>query len=371
MNILMMANYRTPCSGNFIASLLELAERVRAEGGCVHFVFPEHRNGGGYPWLAWLEEQGFSVTLIKEGTPGEKALEILGELIKQHSIQIVHSHFGLYTKLLTLNGKKLGVKVVFHDHMDFSPEGNMGRQRLKTLLYSGLYRLKGVHVISVMELKSKAYILCGRKYSHYIPNGLSLRRNVPREMPREERRAEFGIGEDEKLCLFLGWDKYRKGLDVAIKAVAEYRKTDPTLHFGAVGIGCPPGADTLNWIRENTGVPPESEWIHFFQSYEDMFACHRAADVYLSASRKEAFSYGLLEAISQNTPIVVSDIEGTRWAAAYDKAVLYPVEDPAACAEALGRAIAMGRRESNARELVNRYGIDGWCGAVMSVYRKM
>lgn len=370
MNVLMMANYRTPCSGNFIASLLELAERVRAEGGKVCFVFPEPRQGGGYSWSAWLEEKGFTVTLIRDGLPTEEVLEILGGLIRQHGIQIIHSHFGMYNKLLTLNGKKLGVKVVFHDHMDFSPEGNMAKQWLRTILYSGLYWLKGIWVISVMELKSKAYILCG-KGSHYIPNGLSLRRNVSREVTREERRAEFGIDENEKLCLFLGWDKYRKGLDVAIKAVEAYRKKDPSMHFGAIGIGCPPGADTLSWIKEKTGVDPDCGWIHFLRSYEDMFACHRAADVYLSASRKEAFSYGLLEAISQNTPIVVSDIEGTRWAMAYDKAVMYPVEDPAACAEALGRAIAMGRRESNARELVNRYGIDGWCRAVMSVYRKM
>ena len=246
----------------------------------------------------------------------------------------------------------------------------MAKQWLRTILYSGLYLLKGIRVISVMELKSKAYILCGKR-SHYIPNGLSLRRNVSREVTREERRAEFGIGENEKLCLLLGWDKYGKGLDVAIKAVEAYRKKDPSMHFGVIGIGCPPRADTLSWIKEKTGVDPDCGWIHFLRSYEDMFACHRAADVYLSASRKEAFSYGLLEAISQNTPIVVSDIEGTRWAMAYDKSVMYPVEDPAACAEALGRAIAMGRRESNARELVNRYGIDGWCGAVMSVYRKM
>ena len=102
-----------------------------------------------------------------------------------------------------------------------------------------------------------------------------------------------------------------------------------------------------------------------------MFACHRAADVYLSSSRKEAFSYGLLEAISQNTPIVVSDIEGTRWAMEYDKAAMYPVEDPAACANAIGRAVEMGRRESNGEDLVERYGIKKWCRAVMGVYREM
>ena len=372
MNILMMANYGAPCCGNFIPSLLELAEHVRAEGGNVHFVFPEHRNGGGYSWSAWLEEHGFSVTLIKDGTPGEKVLEILGELIRQHGIQIVHSHFGLYTKLLTLNGKKLGVKVVFHDHMDFSPEGNMGRQRMRALLYSGLFRLQGIHIISVMKLKSQAYSLCGKRFSHYIPNALSLRRNVPVETSREELRAQLGIGPDVKLALVLGYSMYCKGLDMAIKAVEIRRRQDPSVHLAVIGVGTPVYEGAQKWIKEQTGLDArECEWLHFLPSFEDFFALLRAIDVLVSSSRQEAFSYAVLEAISQNTPVALSDVPGTQWATAYEKSVEYPVEDPDACAEAIGKALEMGRRESNAAELVERYGIENWCRAVMDVYRKM
>ena len=138
--------------------------------------------------------------------------------------------------------------------MDFSPEDNIQTQQLRTFLSSAIYRIKGIHVVSVMKLKSKAYLLCGKKYSHYVPNGLSLRRNAPAEVSREERRAELGIPEGEKLCLLLGWDKYRKGMDIAIKAVARYRQQDPTLHLGIIG---------LDWIREMTGIDSSCQWLHF------------------------------------------------------------------------------------------------------------
>lgn len=344
---------------------------MRNKGNEVYFLFPESRNGGGYTWTDWLQRNGFPVTLVKDQTPVEEVLVVLRDLIQRHNIKIVHTHFGLYHKLLISNAATLGVKLLVHDHMDFSPEGNIQKQKLRSLIFSGVYRLKGIHVVSVMELKSKAYCLCGKKYSHYVPNGLSLRRNVPKEVTREERRAELGIAENEKLCLLLGWDKYRKGMDIAVKAVAKYRENDPNLHLGIIGVGCPPWQSTVDWISEITGIDASCEWLHFFPSFEDMFACHRAADVYLSASRKEAFSYGILEAISQNTPVVVSDIEGTNWATRYNKSVAYPVEDIDACADALRQALEMGRKPSNQDELLSQYSISIWCDRIMNIYESL
>ena len=98
-----------------------------------------------------------------------------------------------------------------------------------------------------------------------------------------------------------------------------------------------------------------------------MFSYHRAADTYLSASRKEAFSYGLLEAISQNVPVVVSDIEGTAWAQAYSKCINYPVEDPNACAKAIEQALALPA-DSNWEKVMEDFGVARWCERMMGIY---
>lgn len=370
-NVLIMADYRTPCSGNFIASLLELAEKMRDAGNTVYFLFPEHRNGGGYTWTAWLEENGFSISLLNEKMQADDVLNYLVDMIQEKHIGIIHSHFGLYHKLLVQNAGKLGVKVLFHDHMDFAPEGNMIKQKLRCLYYSAEYRMKGIHVASVMEQKSRAYLLCGKKLNYYVPNGLSFRRNAPSDVTREKRREQLGISPNEKLCLLLGWDKYRKGMDIAVKAVEHYRRTDPSLHLGFIGLGSPPHQGALDWIAEKTGVDSQSQWLHYFPSFEDMFACYRAVDVFLSASRKEAFSYGLLEAISQNTPVVVSDIEGTAWAQPYSRCAVYPTEDPQACAVAIEKALHSREIPSNAEEIVSKYSIDLWCERIMEIYQKM
>ena len=181
----------------------------------------------------------------------------------------------------------------------------------------------------------------------------------------------MGIAENQKLCLFLGWDMYRKGVDIDVQAVAQLHQRDPSVHLGLGGFSDTPSEKCLQWIRERTGVEPICGWIHFFPSTEDMFSYHRAADVYLSASRKEAFSYGILEAISQNTPVVVSNIEGTAWAMKYDKCLCYPVEDAISCANAIAAALLHTAKPSNNDVLLDQYGIDTWCRDIMTIYRSM
>ena len=98
---------------------------------------------------------------------------------------------------------------------------------------------------------------------------------------------------------------------------------------------------------------------------------HRASDVYLSASRTEAFSYGILEAISQNVPVVVSDIEGTKWSWKYTKTIKFKGENINQCAKAIEKALEMRENESNRSEMLEKYHIDIWCKRIIDIYRKI
>ena len=171
------------------------------------------------------------------------------------------------------------------------------------------------------------------------------------------------------MILFLGWDMYRKGVDIAVKAMSEFRKTHPTAQLALLGFGENPTDEQCSWILEKTGIDPrQTPWLRFFPGCEDMFAVHRASDVFLSASRREAFPYGLLEAISQNIPIAAGEIDGTRWSRAYNKCILYPVESVEACVESLNKALEMRFAPSNQDELMDIYGIEPWCTKVMDIY---
>ena len=369
MNILIAADYATPTSGNFVASCVELGRSLNKTGDKITFIFPENNNSlAEHSWVHWLEREGHTVYLVKRNLTDEQSISFLKPIIEEHKIDILHVHFGLFHRTAVNRRKELGVKVLIHDHMDFPAGCNMAKQKIRCAAQSLRYRKNGIAIASVNPQKDQAY--CFAQH-WYIPNGLSLLRNVSHSAFREECREELGIAPQEKICLFLGWDVYRKGLDIAVKAVSKIRETDPTMLLGIVGMGDPPNPDRVKFILDTTGINPESSWIRYLPSREDMFAYHRAADVYLSASRSEAFSYGILEAISQNTPVAVSGIKGTNWCHKYSKSVVYPTEDADACAEAIKKALSMGQNASNAQEIVEVYSIQKWCERMIQVYKKL
>ena len=94
-----------------------------------------------------------------------------------------------------------------------------------------------------------------------------------------------------------------------------------------------------------------------------------ASDGYLSSSRSEAFSNGILEAISQKSPVVVSNIVGTSWAWEYDNCFTYAVEDADQCADAIEKAVLNGRKTDNYQQIIEKYGIDVGCNRIITIYK--
>ena len=369
MNILIMADYRTPKSGNFIASLLELANFLKKENSTAIFVFPS-KNGsnGGDSWTEWLRNEGYRVILLDDND--ENLFEVFDNIVQKNHIDIIHSHFGYKHKFLIKNYQKFGnVKLIFHDHMDFSPTTSFFKQIIKIQIYSIMYRAKGIGIISVMKKKQKAYWL-NNHFNWYVPNGLSLMRNTVAFKTREDVRQELGIKSEEKLCLFMGWNYYGKGLDIAARAVAQCRSKNQKIVLGVIGLGKEPPAGVIEFL-EKVNIDARDSWIRYFESVEDIFSLHRAADVYISASRSDAFSYGLLESISQNVPVVISDIEGTSWAREYNKCIQFQLEDFEECSKAILKLVSSRFSESNYKAIVEEFSIDKWCTRMFEIYREM
>lgn len=366
MNILMAADFCPPTSGNFIASLITLARKLRSDGQTVIFAFPEKQR-----WIDWITGEGFEAVIVgKDAMAPDVQFPVLSSLLKQYKIDLIHTHFGMFHHAILHNRSAIkDVKILIHDHMDFGIRYNLIAYYCKSFFLSAKYAAKNINVISVMQRKHRSYLFLRKKW--YIPNGISFERYIDHSMTREACRSYLGFRSTDKVCLLLGWDMKRKGLDIALKAVQRCRESDPCVCLAVLGIGTGPDDSAKEFIRNETGIDPAEPWIKYLDSCEDMFAVHRAIDVYISASRKEAFSYGLLETISQDTPIVVSNIPGTRWTDVYTSSFFYSTEDAAGCANAIGRALELGRRQTNSSEIVKAYNIDGWCRQIMDVYKKL
>lgn len=368
MRVLTVADYVAPNSGNFIGSLYDFTLYMRKFDDDVIFIFPDTENtrrcGN---WVTWLRDLGCSVYLINKNMRPIEQLDFLKKIIEKERIDILHIHFGLFHSIVTRNRNELTCKVIVHDHMGYPVGCNYIKQSIRYLLRSGFYRMNKIGVINVNKQVDQVNIFANH---WYVPNGLSIKRNVSCTICEDDVRNNNGIKNDEKEILFLGWDIYRKGLDVSIKAVQTLREKGINAILAIIGvdIGENDTSKAYKFIIEHTGINPRSPWIKYISGGEDMFAIHRTANVYLSSSRSEAFPYGLLEAISENRPVVVSDIKSTNWCWKYSKSFVYPVEDALACADAISKALLVSNDSSNYKDIIKEYSIDKWCEKIRSIY---
>ena len=367
MNILIGATYQSPYAGNFIASLLELAEREREQGNNIFFIFPLRKEGE-RPWANWLRSFGYRVEMLDVTLPEAQQLACLKELTETNKISLFYFHFGFLQRMILRNRKVFkDVKVFFHDHMGFSTEVSLKKQILRSILRSGYYKINHIGVVFILKEKYKAYCLLGDD-RWLVPNGISFHRLSRSDQSRVAVRRALSIPQESQLFLMLAWDMRVKGADVAIRAAVEARKKAPKIELAIVIQENRPTENDLIYLREATGLDVEKEsWIHFIPSTEDIFSYYLMADGFISASRSESFSYGVLEAISQNRPVILSNIPGTKWAETYTKSAVYPVEDPFACAEAMLQLEHLAQAPTNADEIIDKYSIDKWCVSITNI----
>jgi D-inositol-3-phosphate glycosyltransferase len=127
---------------------------------------------------------------------------------------------------------------------------------------------------------------------------------------RRGARRALDLG-DNPVLLFVGRIQPLKGVDVAVRALAELQRPDAELLIvgGASGTAGREEVEKIEALVDELGldervrfVPPQPH--HLLSSY------YRAADVVLVPSRSESFGLVALEAAACGTPVVASAVGG-------------------------------------------------------------
>src|SRR4051794_4816780 len=130
---------------------------------------------------------------------------------------------------------------------------------------------------------------------------------------RAGARTALGLPQDRPVLLFVGRIQPLKGLDVAVRALAELRDRGAVL----VAVGGPSGLDgeveaaKVRLLAEELGVDGRIRWIDP-QPHYLLSTFYRAADVVLVPSRSESFGLVALEAAACGTPVVAAAVGGLR-----------------------------------------------------------
>ncbi len=135
-----------------------------------------------------------------------------------------------------------------------------------------------------------------------IPNGINLARfNAENNKYRAEVRREFGLPEEVRLILFVGNQFILKGLEFAIRSLAEM--TSPAVLL-VVGGDAPASFQRL---AQELGV---SDRVIFARSRSDLPRIYPAADVFVLPTLYETFALVCLEAMASGTPVLACPVGG-------------------------------------------------------------
>jgi len=163
--------------------------------------------------------------------------------------------------------------------------------------------LKHSMLVTGPELLAKEYIkYYGVKRYAILSNWVDVERLRPRE-DKASTKSWFALDSDKKIVLFVHHLSERKGADLIAKIAA--RMNDPKILFFVIGDGpyrAKLEAEAKNLPIRLFGAIPN----------KDMTIYYQAADVFLMPSREEGSPHVILDALAAGTPVVASDVGGTR-----------------------------------------------------------
>jgi glycosyltransferase involved in cell wall biosynthesis len=148
-------------------------------------------------------------------------------------------------------------------------------------------------------------------------------------------------------AVWVGQTGYRKGLDVALAAVAQARGDLPGLRLTVVGVPAEQEADGVDWL----GVIPPAR----------MAEVYRDADLLLFPTRYESFGLVVIEAMAAGLPVIVSDAVPAGIVTDGRNGAVIAGHDPARYAAALRRLADPGTRAAMAetnRDDAGRFSIE-------------
>lgn len=364
ITVLFLCDYKSIYGGNFIPSLMAIEEELCRHGGTAVYVFPQDAKSR--YWYQTMVAMGKKVDTCDFSGGRLHRLGVIKNVIRKYKANIIHMHFYsvFLAELLGLLTPSLSVFI--HIHSDFDA-GNYGwKQRVRDFLLYRVFSAK-VKFLSV----SKAFEKQNPKRITWIPNALAKERISCRHIGGDCVRKQLNVGQSDIVAEIFGWSPHVKGVDIAVNAV----KMVNEMHHHAVKLAIICGREMTpdkmkDWIASHTECTGNEPYLAYLEPIEDVYSYHEAADMLISASRSEGFSYSILEMLSVGKRCVVSDIPGTAWACKYDTVKSFEGGNSASCAESIVNAIdTLPAVSSEVAEAVGEeYCIDKWTRCILQAY---
>lgn len=215
---------------------------------------------------------------------------------------VIHAHDWM-TYLAGIEAKKVsGKPLVLHIHAtEFDRTGDNPNQYVCDIEKIGFDFADKIVAVSNFT-KNKVI-------NHYgiDPNKIEVVHNAVEFNDNKFCKEEFKIKDGEKIVLFLGRITIQKGPDYFVYAAKKVLDINPNIKFVIAGSG-----DMEPFIIEKVAEMGISDKVLFtgFLRGKDIDRAYQMADLYVMPSVSEPFGITPLEAMRNNTPVIISKQSG-------------------------------------------------------------
>jgi glycosyltransferase involved in cell wall biosynthesis len=200
-----------------------------------------------------------------------------------------------------------------------------------------------------------------------LPNGVDARRFAPDDDDRRLVRISEGVGDD-LVALFVGSDWHRKGLRLAIAALADVRARGVGAALWIIGRG---DRARFEELARQLGVTAA---VRFLGERPDPERYYRAADVLVLPSAYEASPLVCFEAAASGLPLVVTSIPTADQLIGDDEAGVVVERTTRSVADALAMLadpLVRASRGAMARQRARRCTWDASAAATLDLYNHL
>jgi glycosyltransferase involved in cell wall biosynthesis len=355
--IIEVCDYGGPYAGNYIPTLLAVGDAVRDRLG-MEYVLAFSEVARGRPWLKLIADRGFEPRFVDgpRSFPGD--VRVLRRIARETSAQLIRSHFTRFDLSAGVVARSVRARSVWNVHTVLLTQG-IRRRVSDAVKVRALGGALCDRVIAVSDEIGRECRMRGHPADRVtvVSNGIDVSRFDVMPSRSDARRA-LGISPDERVALGFCWMPTLKGADLIIDACGR---------VGARALLV--GEDELRSF-----VSPSPPHVTVVSPQADPRSLYAAADVFVSASRAEAFAFAIGEAMAARLPVASSRIRGP--AAYFDAPGLqtFPSGDAPALAHVLTELLDPARRAErgagNRIYVEQRLGLERHVDGVLAVFER-
>lgn len=291
-------------TGGIEKMVSDLSLNLREKGWYVLVVCISHRKG---KFLDQLLSKGVQVEecSIKKSFFAFR----FAQLLRQHSIEVLHSHVAFSMPWQVLGSRMAGVaNVIFTQQNEYQNWSNHWGRGIRYKLYFFLFfRFITTYTCVSFSVRKSLSLLTGKRESDFvvIPNAVDLKAYAPDESLRKQQRAAMNISDDIRLVGMVARFAPQKGHEVLLEAFALVLKKMPQAKLLLIGSG-----DLESSLRAKCALLGIERHVIFYGNTLEINAMLNAMDVFVLSSWWEGFGICLIEAMAVGLPLVTTRVAG-------------------------------------------------------------